>query len=254
MGRVTLLPAVDVAGGRAIRVARGEIASGTVHGDPLELARSLQADGAEWIHLVDLDAAFGRGSNASLLATVIDRLDVDVELAGGIVDDASLAQALGSGCARVVLGTAAQDRPDWCARVIGEHGDRIAVGLDVRVIDAGDGSLRHRLAARGGRGDNGDLWDAIARSDRAGCRRYVVTDVSTDGMLQGPNLDLYRAVAAATDTPVIASGGISSIDDLVALRDLAAHGVDIDGVILGAALAADRFTLSEARAALQDRE
>ncbi len=241
----TLLPAVDVADGQAVRLIQGEAGSETGYGDPLDAALQWQTDGAEWIHLVDLDAAFGRGSNAELLAAVIGKLDVAVELSGGIRDDDSLARALSTGCARVNLGTAALEDPAWCASAIAAHGDRIAVGLDVRITEAG-----HRLAARGWTTDGGDLWETLERLDRDGCARYVVTDVSKDGTLRGPNVDLLRAVAAATPAPVIASGGIAEVSDLVALAEVAATGVNIEGSIVGKALYAGRFTLPEALAAV----
>jgi len=210
-----------------------------VYGDPLEAALAWQRDGATWIHLVDLDAAFGRGSNAELLADVVKRLDVAVELSGGIRDDESLRAALATGAARVNLGTAALENPEWCDRVIGEHGERIAVGLDVR---------GRTLAARGWTRDGGDLYEVLERLERAGCARYVVTDVNRDGTLTGPNLDLLRDVCARTDRPVIASGGVSTLDDLRALRALEADGVE--GVIVGKALYAGAFTVPEALAVL----
>jgi phosphoribosyl isomerase A len=240
----TLLPAVDVAGGRAVRLVQGEAGTETGYGEPLEAALAWQRDGAEWIHLVDLDAAFGRGSNAELLAEVVRALDVAVELSGGIRDDATLSRALATGCARVNLGTAALEDPTWCARAIAAHGERVAVGLDVRITDAG-----HRLAARGWTTDGGDLWETLARLDRDGCARYVVTDVSKDGTLRGPNIDLLRDVAKRTSAPVIASGGVSEVADLVALAGLASDGVE--GAIVGKALYAGRFTLPEALAAVR---
>jgi 1-(5-phosphoribosyl)-5-[(5-phosphoribosylamino)methylideneamino] imidazole-4-carboxamide isomerase/N-(5''phosphoribosyl)anthranilate isomerase len=242
----TLLPAVDVADGQAVRLVQGEAGTETGYGEPRDAALAWQNDGAEWVHLVDLDAAFGRGSNAELLAAVIGELDVAVELSGGIRDDASLERALSTGCARVNLGTAALEDPDWCARAIAAHGERIAVGLDVRITDAG-----HRLAARGWTTDGGDLWETLARLDRDGCARYVVTDVSKDGTLRGPNVELLREVAKATPAPVIASGGIAEISDLVTLAEVAATGVNIEGSIVGKALYARRFTLPEALAAVR---
>jgi len=241
-----LLPAVDVAAGQAVRLIQGEAGTETGYGAPLDAALQWQTDGAEWIHLVDLDAAFGRGSNAELLADVIGRLDVAVELSGGIRDDASLERALSTGCARVNLGTAALEDPAWCARAIAAHGERVAVGLDVRIIDK-----KHRLAARGWTTDGGDLWETLARLDRDGCARYVVTDVSKDGTLRGPNVELLRQVAAATPAPVIASGGIAEVSDLVALAEVAGTGVNIEGSIVGKALYAGRFTLPEALAAVR---
>jgi phosphoribosylanthranilate isomerase len=204
--------------------------------------------------VVDLDAAFGRGSNAELLASVIGELDVEVQLSGGIHDDAALEPALAAGCARVVLGTAALADPAWCARMIAAHGERIAVGLDVRVVEGPDGSVQHRLVARGSTRDVGDLWETIERLDRDGCARYLVTDVSRDGMLRGPNMELYRAVTTATAAPVIASGGISSIEDLVLLAEAPAAGTNLEGSIVGKALSSGRFTLPDALAAMRQAD
>jgi len=241
MTPLTLLPAVDVMGARAVRLVRGEAGTQTVYGDPADAAFAWQEQGAEWIHLVDLDAAFGRGSNAELLADVVRRLDVAVELSGGIRDDASLAAALATGCRRVNLGTAALERPEWCAEVIAEHGERIAVGLDVR---------GRTLAARGWTREGGDLFDILARLNDEGCARYVVTDVARDGTLGGPNLELLRSVCAATDRPVIASGGVSSVDDLRTLAGLTPLG--LEGVVVGKALYAGAFTLPEALEAVAE--
>jgi phosphoribosyl isomerase A len=239
----TLLPAVDVVDGQAVRLVRGAAGTETGYGDPMEAAREWVRGGAEWVHLVDLDAAFGRGSNADLLAGIIAGLDVRVELSGGIRDDASLDRALGTGAARVIIGTAALEDPDWVAGVVGRHGDRVAVGLDGR---ADGGSWR--VSARGWTTDGGDLFETLARLDAAGCGRYVVTDINRDGMLTGPNLDLLRAVCAATGAAVIASGGVSSLTDLAALAGLAPAGVE--GAIVGKALYAGAFTLPEALAAV----
>lgn len=234
-----LLPAVDVVEGKAVRLVQGVAGSETDYGSALDAALGWQRDGAEWIHLVDLDAAFGRGSNRELLAEVIAKLDVAVELSGGIRDDDSLTAALAAGCARVNLGTAALENPQWCAKVIAEHGDKVAVGLDVKIVDG-----QHRLRGRGWETDGGDLWDVLERLDREGCSRFVVTDVTKDGTLRGPNLDLLRTVADRTPKPVIASGGISSLDDIAALRELVPHGVE--GAIVGKALYSGAFTLREA--------
>jgi phosphoribosyl isomerase A len=247
----TLLPAVDVANGEAVRLVQGEVGSETTYGAALDAALAWQAEGAKWIHLVDLDAAFARGSNAELLATVIGKLDVEVELSGGIRDRASLEQALSTGCARVILATNALADPTWCARMIAEHGERIAVALDVRVIEDANGSVQHHLAARGATSDGGDLWEALALLDIASCARYVVTDVRRDGMLRGPNVELYHAVTRATKAPVIASGGISALADLIVLAELAAAGANVEGAIIGKALYAGRFTLPEALEAMQ---
>ncbi|MBO0607738.1 bifunctional 1-(5-phosphoribosyl)-5-((5-phosphoribosylamino)methylideneamino)imidazole-4-carboxamide isomerase/phosphoribosylanthranilate isomerase PriA [Myceligenerans salitolerans] len=236
--RLVLLPAVDVADGQAVRLVQGEAGSETSYGDPLSAALDWQSGGAEWVHLVDLDAAFGRGSNAELLADVVGRLDVQVELSGGIRDDASLERALATGARRVNLGTAALEDPAWTAKVIAEHGDRVAVGLDVRGTT---------LAARGWTREGGDLYEVLGRLDEAGCARYVVTDVTKDGTLRGPNLDLLADVAGRTSAHVVASGGISSLDDLRALRSLRTPGGrSVEGAVVGKALYAGAFTLPEA--------
>lgn len=234
-----LLPAVDVAGGQAVRLVQGAAGSETSYGDPLTAALDFQSAGAQWIHLVDLDAAFGRGSNAELLADVVGRLDVKVELSGGIRDDASLTAALATGAARVNIGTAALEDPVWCDRVVGEYGERVAIGLDVR---------GRTLSARGWTRDGGDLYEVLARLDKAGCARYVVTDILKDGTLKGPNLELLCDVCAVTDAPVIASGGVSTLDDLRALATLESIGVE--GVITGKAIYAGSFTVVEALAVL----
>jgi phosphoribosyl isomerase A len=233
-----LLPAVDVADGQAVRLVQGEAGSQTSYGDPMDAALTWVAAGAEWIHLVDLDAAFGRGSNAGLIARVVAAVDCKVELSGGIRDDASLRAALATGCTRVNIGTAALEDPAWCATVIAEFGDRIAVGLDVRGTT---------LAARGWTQAGGDLWQVLDRLEQHGCPRYVVTDVTKDGTLRGPNLELLREVCARTDRPVVASGGVSSLDDLRALAALVPLGVE--GAIVGKALYARAFTLQAALAA-----
>ncbi|GGR81559.1 1-(5-phosphoribosyl)-5-[(5-phosphoribosylamino) methylideneamino] imidazole-4-carboxamide isomerase [Micromonospora fulviviridis] len=237
---LTLLPAVDVADGQAVRLVQGAAGSETAYGDPVEAALTWQADGAEWIHLVDLDAAFGRGTNAHLLAEVVRQLDVKVELSGGIRDDESLQAALGTGAARVNIGTAALEDPEWCDRVCGEYGDRVAIGLDVR---------GRTLSARGWTRDGGDLYEVLARLDKAGASRYVVTDITKDGTMRGPNLDLLREVCSRTDAPVIASGGVSTLDDLRALATL--EPVGVEGVIAGKALYAGAFTVAEALATLR---
>ena len=230
-----LLPAVDIAGGQAVQLVQGVAGSEKRFGDPVEAALRWQEAGAEWIHLVDLDAAFGRGHNRELLASIVGRVDVRVELSGGIRDDESLAAAMATRCRRVNIGTAALEEPEWCAAAIAEWGDRVAVGLDVR---------GRTLAARGWTRDGGDLYDVLSRLDDEGCARYVVTDVAKDGMLQGPNLQLLKDVCAETDRPVVASGGITELDDLRALMGLVGDGVE--GAIVGTALYEGRFTLTEA--------
>ena len=227
-----------------MRLVQGKAGSETEYGSALEAALGWQRDGADWIHLVDLDAAFGRGSNRELLAEVVGKLDVAVELSGGIRDDESLTAALATGCARVNLGTAALEDPLWCARAIAEHGERVAVGLDVQIVDGA-----HRLRGRGWETDGGELWQVLERLDSQGCSRFVVTDVSKDGTLGGPNLELLAGVADRTDAPVIASGGVSSLDDLRAIATLTDRGVE--GAIVGKALYAGRFTLPQALAAVR---
>jgi phosphoribosylformimino-5-aminoimidazole carboxamide ribotide isomerase/phosphoribosylanthranilate isomerase len=231
-----LLPAVDVADGKAVRLTQGEAGSETNYGDPVDAALDFARQGADWIHLVDLDAAFGRGSNTAIIRKVIKQVrGVQVEVSGGIRDDRSLEAALESGAARINLGTAALENPEWAADVIGRYGDVIAVGLDVRGTT---------LAARGWTQEGGDLWAVLDRLEDAGCSRYVVTDVTKDGTLQGPNLDLLREITSRITKPVVASGGVSSLDDIIALRDLVPLGVE--GAIVGKALYAGAFTLAEA--------
>lgn len=237
MKKLILLPAVDVKDGQAVRLVRGELANQSNYGAPMDAALDFQSAGAEWIHLVDLDAAFGTGSNHEILADVIKKLDIKVELSGGIRNEESLKRALDTGCERINLGTAALENPDWTASVVSRFGERIAVGLDVR---------GHTLAARGWTKEGGDLFETIERLDRDGCSRYVVTDVNKDGTLQGPNLALLREVCSATNKPIIASGGVSTLDDVRALRALTEIG--IEGSIVGKALYSGAFTLQEALA------
>jgi phosphoribosylformimino-5-aminoimidazole carboxamide ribotide isomerase/phosphoribosylanthranilate isomerase len=234
---LVLLPAVDVADGKAVRLTQGEAGSETNYGDPVDAAQLWVDQGAEWIHLVDLDAAFGRGNNHAVIKRVIKNTPrrVNVELSGGIRDDASLEAALATGAKRINLGTAALENPEWAAHVIAEYGEAIAVGLDVRGTT---------LAARGWTQEGGDLWTVLDRLEAAGCARYVVTDVTKDGTLKGPNLELLKQVADRTDKPVIASGGVATLDDLAELRELVPHGVE--GAIVGKALYAKAFTLAEA--------
>ena len=235
MKHLELLPAVDVKDGRAVRLVQGELSKESIYGAPLQVALEFQNAGAEWIHLVDLDAAFGRGDNSRMLAEIVGALDIKVELSGGVRDDESLARAIATGCRRINLGTAALENPEWTARVIAKHGDLIAVGLDVR---------GQTLAARGWTSEGGDLFETLARLDRDGCARYVVTDVTKDGTLTGPNIDLLKSVCAATSKPVVASGGISNLSDIANLAALTSIG--IEGAIVGKALYAGAFTLGEA--------
>ena len=236
--KLELLPAVDVASGKAVRLTQGEAGSEEDYGHPLDAAGDWIAAGAEWIHLVDLDAAFGRGSNRDVIAEVIANAgDTKIELSGGIRNGDSLKAALDLGATRVNLGTAALEDPDWTESAIAEFGDQIAVGLDVR---------GETLAARGWTQEGGNLFEVLARLEDAGCARYVVTDVTKDGTLRGPNLDLLRSVMEKTERPVVASGGISSLDDIRNLAGLVPMG--LEGAILGKSLYAGRFSLEEALA------
>jgi 1-(5-phosphoribosyl)-5-[(5-phosphoribosylamino)methylideneamino] imidazole-4-carboxamide isomerase/N-(5'phosphoribosyl)anthranilate isomerase len=240
---LVLLPAVDVADGQAVQLVQGKAGSEKKFGDPRAAAKRWQDAGAEWIHLVDLDAAFGRGNNAEVIAEVTGQMQLKVELSGGIRDDDSLERALATGCARVNIGTAALEKPEWCAEVISTYGDKIAIGLDVR------GS---KLAARGWTREGGDLFETLDRLDRAGCARFVVTDVASDGMLAGPNTELLRQVCDRTDKPVVASGGISTLADITALAAMVPYGVE--GAIIGTALYVGNFTIDEALATARSAE
>ena len=230
-----ILPAIDIKDGRAVRLFQGELAKESNYGLPVEVAKEFSAEGASWIHLVDLDAAFGIGSNFELIQEVISSVDIKVELSGGIRDDDSLKRALSTGCKRVNLGTAAIENPEWTAKVIGQYGEKIAVGLDVR---------GHTLATRGWTEQGGDLFEMISKLDAAGCSRYIVTDVTKDGTLTGPNLELLREVCVATSAPVIASGGISALQDLIDLRAMTNLG--IEGAIVGKAIYSGAFSLAQA--------
>lgn len=234
--RLELLPAVDVVDGKAVRLNQGEAGTEQIYGDPIEAVAMFVEQGAEWIHLVDLDAAFGRGSNYDLIASIVNnQTDVKIELSGGIRDNESLERAIKAGATRVNLGTAALENPEWTRFAIQEYGNKVAVGLDVR---------GETLSARGWTKDGGNLWETLDRLNQDGCQRYVVTDVKTDGMLTGPNLELMRKVCERTDRPIVASGGVSSLDDIAALRTLTDIGVE--GAIVGKALYANKFTLPEA--------
>lgn len=240
----TILPAVDVVGGQAVRLDQGEAGTEKSYGSPLESALNWQEQGAQWLHFVDLDAAFNRGSNHDLMAEIVSQLDIKVELTGGIRDDASLERALATGAQRVNIGTAALENPEWIGSVLSRYGDTVAVDIAVRLIDG-----EWRTRGNGWVSDGGDLWDVLERLDSQGCTRFVVTDVSKDGTLTGPNVDLLRDVAAATDAPIVASGGISTLDDVVDLARYQDEG--IDSAIIGKALYEHRFTLTDALAAVE---
>lgn len=237
--RLELLPAVDIADGKAVRLLQGEAGTETNYGHPVDAAKDWASQGAEWIHLVDLDAAFGRGNNAEIVQQVIQEAgETKIELSGGLRDDVTLEAALSLGPTRVNIGTAALENPEWTREIIATYGDKIAVGLDVR---------GETLAARGWTEEAGNIWDVLERLEDAGCARYVVTDVTKDGTLRGPNLDLLRRVMEQTKKPVVASGGVSQLEDIRALRELVPLG--LEGVIIGKALYAKAFTMREALAA-----
>ncbi len=233
--KLELLPAVDIVDGHVVMLHQGEAGSETIYGNPVEAALQWQEQGAEWLHLVDLDAAFGRGSNRAAVSRIVNELDIKVELSGGLRDDASLENALELGATRVNIGTAALENPEWTAKIIEKFGDRIAISLDVR---------GEKLSGRGWTSEGGDIWETLERLEAAGCARYVVTDVIQDGTLQGPNIDLLKKVCQHTNKPVVASGGISSLADISALKELVPFGVE--GAIIGKALYEKKFTLPEA--------
>ena len=235
MKKFELLPAVDIKQGRAVRLRQGEISDKTVYGSPVECALDFQKAGADWLHLVDLDAAFGVGNNAEIVLEVINSLNIKVELSGGIRTDESLSKALAANCERVILGTAALEDPGWASKVIKQYGQKIAVSLDVR---------GETLAARGWVREGGNLYEAITRLADDGCALFIVTDISKDGTLAGPNFELLERVCNFSKVPVIASGGISSLADLEKLVGM--QNIGIQGAIVGKALYEGAFTLADA--------
>ena len=240
MKALEILPAIDVKDGVAIRLTKGELDNQSKYGDPLEVAGEFVKSGVNWIHLVDLDAAFGLGNNFEILDSIIKSVDIKIQLSGGIKDDESLNRALTTNCSRINLGTAALDNPEWVESVIKKHGDKIAVALDV------DGKV---LSPRGGTKSGGDLFQMITRLDKAGCARYVLTDVNRDGALSGPNLELLKEVTSFTKTPIVASGGVSSLSDVKSLMQLTNQGVE--AVIIGKGLYTGAFTLAQVLATVK---
>ncbi|MCL2465555.1 MAG: HisA/HisF-related TIM barrel protein [Micrococcales bacterium] len=230
-----LLPAIDVLGGRAVQLVRGELDTANDYGDPVEAALRWTTLGAHWLHVVDLDAAFGTGDNADVISSIVATAPAQVEVSGGLRDDATVARALSTGCARISIGTAALEQPEWCREVLAHLGDMVAISLDV----AGEA-----LASHGWREASGNLHDTLAAMTEAGCSRFIVTDTASDGTLGGPNLELLGAVCARTSVPIIASGGISSIGHIRQLRGLTAIG--IEGAIIGTALYQGLIDLPEA--------
>ena len=237
----TLLPALDVSGGR---VVRGEAS------DPVAAALEVQRAGVEWLHLVDLDAAYGRGANVDVLDAVIGALDIQVELAGGIHSEAALDWALDTGSERIVLAADALIDRAWCSRVVAEHGSRIAVSLDVRIESGANGQRSHVIAPRGAgeelSTDRRDMWQTIEWLESLNCAQYIVTDVTRDGAMTGPNVELCHLIDAQTSASVIASGGVSSLADLVAVQ-----AAGLDGCIVGSAFWTGALDMSDALAAVR---
>lgn len=229
-----LLPAVDIKDGKCVRLVQGDFARETVYDeDPVAVAKRYEAEGAQWLHVVDLDAALeGEPRNRALVKEVIGSVDIPVQCSGGIRTVDAIDAAKDAGASRVVVGTAALRDPDFVCDAAARHGDFLAVGLDVR---------GQTLQARGWTEEAGELWPTLQRLVREGVTRFVVTDVARDGMLQGPNYTLLAEVLEYTDRPVVASGGVSSTEDL---KNLARMGVE--GCIVGKALYAGKFTLPEA--------
>lgn len=239
MNRIELLPAIDVTGGRAVRLSSG-VVDDRSWADPAEVARSFEEAGARWVHLVDLDRAFGRGNNDELLARVMSEVDAAIQLSGGIVSRADVEAALGAGPDRVNIATQALDDLEAVRDAIDAFGPRISVCLDVR---------GERLAARGTSREGGNVWEVLSALNEAGVARLVVTDVTRDGQMRGANLELLARVADATDARIVASGGVNSLADIAALRRLG-----IEGAIVGKALYHGAFTLSQALAVAGDEE
>ena len=232
---LTIIPAIDIKAGRAVRLHQGKASQVTDYGDPVERAYEFERTGARWLHVVDLDAAFGEGDNRGIVESIVANVDISVEVSGGLRDSDAVARALDSGAHRVTLGTAAVEDPGWAAKMIERYGSRIVIGLDVR-----DGLV----ATHGWTKSAGAMVDLIRRFDDAGCEMYMVTDISKDGTLTGPNLDLLRESAELTSGSIIASGGVASLDDVALLRELVPTG--FEAVIIGKAFYEGYFTVAEA--------
>ena len=240
MKALGIFPAIDVKDGVAIRLTKGELNNQSKYGDPLEVANEFVKSGVNWIHLVDLDAAFGIGDNSEILASIIKNINIKIQLSGGIKDEQSLNKALATGCSRINIATSALEQLEWVESVIHKHGDKICVSLDV------NGKV---LSPRGSNKSGGDLFQVITRLDKARCARYVLTDVNRDGALNGPNLELLKEVTSFTKTPIMASGGVSSLIDVKSLMQLTNQGVE--AVIIGKALYTGAFTLTQALATVK---
>lgn len=234
MDPLLLLPALHLVGGQAVQITRGAETPSQPLGDAVALARRWADEGVQWLHVIDVDAAFGHGDNASLVQAIVDSVPAHVQVAGGIRDDASLVRALNSGAARVTLGTAALADPDWCRAAIKHAGDRLAVGLDVD-SDA--------LRANGWPPDE-NVLTAVTMLDEAGAQHYVVRCTAADGTKSGPSYELLGAICARTQGGVMAMGGISNLEDLRRLRGLVPIGVE--GVIVATALHDGSISVPEA--------
>jgi len=233
-----LYPAIDLKGGNAVRLLRGDMAQATVFNtDPAAQAKSFAAQGCRWLHVVDLDGAFaGKSVNGEAVRAILKAVSVPVQLGGGIRDAAAIDAWLGAGIARIVLGTAALRDPDLVRRACKAHPGRIAVGIDAR-----GGKVAVQGWAETSDMSAGELAKAL---EDAGAAAIIYTDIDRDGALEGVNLDATLALARATRTPVIASGGVSSIADIEKLKSVAHLG--IAGVICGRALYDGRLDLKQA--------
>lgn len=238
---LTVFPSVHIDGGKVVHLVEDQVVPEAVETDPLAVALKFQRQGASWVHLVAVSDHLDEADLATV-TRIAGSLRIGVQaLFCSVTDDGTLRRALRTGCARLNLGSAALTDLDWCAAAVARHGDRIGVSTLVRTTPQGP-----RVATDGGAGDVGDLWPVIGRLDGAGCARCLVTDISREGMLTGPNLSLFRDVCARTAMPVLAAGGIRGLDDLRAVAALAPHGVT--GAVVGRALYTGALSLPEALA------
>jgi phosphoribosylformimino-5-aminoimidazole carboxamide ribotide isomerase len=241
---IELLPAIDLRGGHCVRLRQGDFAAETVYDDdPVRVAREFEKAGARWIHVVDLDAA-RTGSRAHLtqIAAIAAAVECDVEVGGGVRGADAAATLLDAGAARVVVGTAAVERPALVEELCGAYPGRIAVGLDARGTE---------VAVRGWlEGSEADLVGLAQRFEGVGLAALIVTEIGRDGTLEGPALEQLAAVLEASTVPVIASGGVGTLEDLRALADVRVGGRSLAGVIVGRAIYEGRFGVAEALATL----
>jgi phosphoribosylformimino-5-aminoimidazole carboxamide ribotide isomerase len=232
MRALELLPAIDIKNGKSVRLKQADLDSAEQYENPNVVLSDFVAKGAKWVHLVDLDAAFQSGSNSELIQELISVSPIKIQLSGGIINENTLQKALSTKADRINIATAALQNIDWVVKAIKSNNQRLTIGLDIN-----DGVL----VARGSGAVIGDPFEYIKTLDMAGCKRYVVTDNSTDGELSGPNLDLLDKVLKSTKSLIIASGGISKLSDLKDLREMG-----VDGVIVGKALYVGAIDISAA--------